>query len=114
MAPYMVISDAALAGIAQQRPASLEALAALPGVPRATAQRFGPALLECVAAYCARYQLPQTSQPPAPPAAPAPVPAAEEWRAKRPRPAPGGGPSTASAAGAGSKQRKLPRSFQVW
>jgi len=113
MAPYMVISDAAVAGIAQQRPASLEALAALPGVPRATAQRFGPDLLECVSAYCARYQLPRTTAPPpAPPTASAPAVAEEcEWRAKRPRGAPAG-PAAGASSGSAAKQRKLPKSFR--
>ena len=99
-----------LCGLALQRPASLDALAALPGVPRATAQRFGPELLECVAAYCARYRLPQTTPPPPPPTASVPAAAAEgEWRAKRPRNAPAGPPATSSGA---AKQRKLPKSFR--
>ena len=113
MAPYMVISDAALAGIAQQRPATLEALAALPGVPRATAQRFGPDLLECVSAYCARHRLPRTTPPPPPPpTASAPAVAEEsEWRAKRARGAPAG-PSAGASGGNAAKQRKLPKSFR--
>ena len=112
MAPYMVISDAAVAGIAQQRPASLEALAALPGVPRATAQRFGPDLLECVSTYCARYRLPRTTAPPPLPTASAPAVAEEcEWRAKRPRGAPAG-PAAGASSGSAAKQRKLPKSFR--
>ena len=107
----MVISDAALTALARQQPASLEALAALPGIPSATAQRFGPDLLECVAAYCAYYRLPRTPAQPPPPTASAPGAAeGSEWRAKRPRGAPAVPPATAS--GSAAKQRKLPKCFR--
>ncbi|MDW3219186.1 MAG: ATP-dependent DNA helicase UvrD2 [Acidimicrobiales bacterium] len=46
IAPGAVLSDAALRGIAEARPSTIDELAAVPGVGSGKARRFGPRLLE--------------------------------------------------------------------
>ena len=106
LAPYMVVSDAAVSALAQLRPGSLDALAAVPGIPQASAQRHGTPLLEAIGAYCDRHGLSRSIEPPTAPAA-AMAAVDDEWRAKRPK------PSRASSANvpAAKQQRKLPKSF---
>ena len=49
VAPAAVLSDDALQGIAERRPASIDELADVPGVGPGKARRFGPRLLEIAA-----------------------------------------------------------------
>ena len=107
LAPYMVVSDAAVSALAQLRPGSLDALAAVPGIPQASAQRHGTPLLEAIGAYCDRHGLSRTMQPPSAPAA-AKAAVDDEWRSKRPKPA---AASSTNVPGAAKQQRKLPKSF---
>eukprot|EP00965_Chrysotila_dentata_P070088 2315065-Pleurochrysis_carterae.AAC.1 len=64
----MVFGDSVISAIATTRPASVAALAALPGVPRTTADRHGAAFVRVVGEYTNRYLLPTTAQTSAAPA----------------------------------------------
>jgi ATP-dependent DNA helicase RecQ len=50
MPPYVIFHDSTLTDIARRRPASLEALADIPGIGHSKLDRYGPALLAVVAA----------------------------------------------------------------
>lgn len=64
LAPYMILSDLAVAAVASKRPSCISRLAAVPGVPLRVAERHGGALLRTVAEYCRACSLPMEEEPP--------------------------------------------------
>ncbi len=63
--PYIILSDAGLADLAQVRPATTEVLLAVHGIGPAKAQNYGQALLQGLHQACLALELPLSLAPPA-------------------------------------------------
>ena len=57
VAPYMIFSDVALVNMAAQRPATLDTLQLVDGVNKARAEKHGPKMLACIAAFARTHAL---------------------------------------------------------